>query len=36
MNGLTVLVAVAACFYATYNLYDIAKARKEVEDEPRQ
>lgn len=28
MNGLTLLVAVAACFYATYNLYDIAKARR--------
>lgn len=29
MNGLTLLVALMACYYATWNLYDIAKAERE-------
>jgi len=32
MNGLTILVAVLACGYATWNLYDIAKAKEENND----
>jgi len=32
MNGLTILVAVLACGYATWNLYDIELARREKDD----
>jgi len=33
MNGLTILVAVLACGYATWNLYDIAKAERRNKDD---